>query len=94
VADALVCTENSIHVSESPTVGDDDRAVLPLPGPIHLAAQVNLKRTVLEQHNRWRRFASNYALLIEGKGSGLSLFKTFRPKIFTQFASVQMAIKL
>ena len=38
-----VCTENSIrvdHVSESPNVGDDDRAVLPLPGPTRLAVQV------------------------------------------------------
>ena len=38
-----VCTENSIrvdHVSESPNVGDDDRAILPLPGPIRLAVQV------------------------------------------------------
>ena len=35
-----VCTENSIHVSESPNVGDDDRAVLPLPGPVPLAVQV------------------------------------------------------
>jgi hypothetical protein len=37
---ATVCTENSIHVSESPNVGDDDRAVLPLPGPVRLAVQV------------------------------------------------------
>ena len=38
-----VCTENSIrvdHVSESPNVGDDDRAILPLPGPVRLTAQV------------------------------------------------------
>jgi hypothetical protein len=35
-----VCTENSVHVSESPNVGDDDRAVLPLPGPVRLAVQV------------------------------------------------------
>ena len=45
VADAatLVCTENSIrvdHVSESPNVGDDDRAILPLPGAVRLATQV------------------------------------------------------
>jgi len=36
----VVCTENSIrvdHVSESPNVGDDDCAVLPLPGPVRLA---------------------------------------------------------
>jgi hypothetical protein len=36
----VVCTENSIRVSESPNVGDDDRAVLPLPGPVRLAVQV------------------------------------------------------
>jgi 4a-hydroxytetrahydrobiopterin dehydratase len=39
----VVCTENSIrvdHVSESPNVGDEDRAVLPLPGPVRLAVQV------------------------------------------------------
>jgi hypothetical protein len=39
----LVCTENSIrvdHVSESPNVSDDDRPVLPLPGPVRLAVQV------------------------------------------------------
>jgi hypothetical protein len=36
----VVCTENSIHVSESPNVGDDDRAILPLRGPVRLAVQV------------------------------------------------------
>jgi predicted phage terminase large subunit-like protein len=35
----------------------------------------DLKRAVLEQHNRWRHVASNYALLIEKKGSGLSLIQ-------------------
>ena len=38
-----VSTENSIrvdHVSESPNVSDDDRSVLPLPGPLRLAVQV------------------------------------------------------
>ena len=35
----------------------------------------DLKRAVLQQHNRWRHFASNYALLIEKKGSGLSLIQ-------------------
>ena len=40
IVEPVVCTENSIHVSESPNVGDDDRAVLPLPGPIRLAVQV------------------------------------------------------
>ena len=29
----------------------------------------------LQHHNRWRHFASNYALLIEKKGSGLSLIQ-------------------
>ena len=36
-------TENSIrvdHVSESPNVADDDRAILLLPGPVRLATQV------------------------------------------------------
>jgi len=41
---SVVCVpKNSIrvdHVSESPNVGDDDRAVLPLPGPVRLAVQV------------------------------------------------------
>ena len=39
----LAGTENSIrvdHVSESPSVGDDDRAILPLPGLVRLAVQV------------------------------------------------------
>ena len=38
-----VCTENSIrvdYVTESPNVSGDDRAVLPLPGPVRLAVQV------------------------------------------------------
>ncbi len=35
-----VYTEYSIHVSESPNVGDDDRAILPLLGPVRLAVQV------------------------------------------------------
>jgi hypothetical protein len=36
----VVCTENSIrvdHVSESPNVGDDDRAVPPLRGTVRVA---------------------------------------------------------
>ena len=36
-------TENSVrvdHVSESPSVGDDDRAILPLPGAVRLAVRV------------------------------------------------------
>ena len=39
----LASTENSIrfdHVSESPNVGDNDRAILPLPDPVRLAVQV------------------------------------------------------
>jgi hypothetical protein len=39
----LVCTENSIrvdYVTESPNVSGDDRPVLPLPGPVRLAVQV------------------------------------------------------
>jgi hypothetical protein len=38
-----VCTENSVrvdYVSESPNVSSDDRSVLPLPGPVRLAVQV------------------------------------------------------
>jgi predicted phage terminase large subunit-like protein len=35
----------------------------------------DLRRVVLEQHHRWRPFASNYVLLIERKGSGLSLIQ-------------------
>jgi hypothetical protein len=37
LSSTVVYTENSIHVSESPNVGDDDRAILPLPGPVRLA---------------------------------------------------------
>jgi hypothetical protein len=38
-----VCTENSVrvdYVSESPNVNGDGRSVLPLPGPVRLAVQV------------------------------------------------------
>ena len=35
----------------------------------------DLKRKVLELHQRWRRVGSNYALLIENKGSGMSLIQ-------------------
>jgi predicted phage terminase large subunit-like protein len=38
----------------------------------------DLKRAVLHHHNRWRPLASNYALLIEKKGSGLSLIQDLR----------------
>jgi predicted phage terminase large subunit-like protein len=38
----------------------------------------DLKRAVLQHHHRWRRSCSNYALLIEKKGSGLSLIQDLR----------------
>jgi predicted phage terminase large subunit-like protein len=38
----------------------------------------DLKRAVLEHHKRWRHYASNYAILIEKKGSGLSLIQDLR----------------
>ena len=38
----------------------------------------DLQRTVLQHHHRWRHVASNYALLIENKGSGLSLIQDLR----------------
>ena len=37
-----------------------------------------LKRAVLQHHNRWRPVVSNYALLIEKKGSGESLIQDLR----------------
>jgi hypothetical protein len=37
---APVRTENSIHVNESPNVGDDDPAILPLRCPVRIAVQV------------------------------------------------------
>jgi hypothetical protein len=40
VLELTVCTKNSIHTNESPNVGDDDRAVLPLPDPVRFAIQV------------------------------------------------------
>jgi hypothetical protein len=39
----IVCTENSVridYVTESPNVSGDDRSVLPLPGFVRLAVQV------------------------------------------------------
>lgn len=33
----------------------------------------DLKRKVLELHQRWRRLTQNYALVVENKGSGMSL---------------------
>src|SRR5262249_39256443 len=35
----------------------------------------DLKRKVIEQHKRWRSAANDYALLIENKGSGMSLIQ-------------------
>ncbi len=37
-----------------------------------------LRRKVIEVHQRWRRLVSNYALLIENKGSGMSLVQDLR----------------
>jgi predicted phage terminase large subunit-like protein len=37
-----------------------------------------LKRAVLSQHHRWRQFTSMYSLLIENKGSGMSLIQDLR----------------
>jgi len=34
-----------------------------------------LKRAVITHHNRWRQVASAYALIVEKKGSGLSLIQ-------------------
>jgi predicted phage terminase large subunit-like protein len=35
----------------------------------------DLKRKVIELHQRWRHAANDYALLIENKGSGMSLIQ-------------------
>ena len=35
----------------------------------------DLKRKVVVLHQQWRRVGSNYALLIENKGSGMSLIQ-------------------
>jgi predicted phage terminase large subunit-like protein len=37
-----------------------------------------LKRAVILHHNRWRQVASAYALVVENKGSGLSLIQDLR----------------
>jgi phage terminase large subunit-like protein len=37
-----------------------------------------LKRKVVELHQRWRRAAANYALIVENKGSGMSLIQDLR----------------
>ena len=38
----------------------------------------DLRRKVIEVHHRWRSVTSNYALLIENKGSGMSLIQELR----------------
>jgi predicted phage terminase large subunit-like protein len=38
----------------------------------------DLKRKVIELHQRWRHAANDYALLIENKGSGMSLIQDLR----------------
>jgi predicted phage terminase large subunit-like protein len=38
----------------------------------------DLKRAVLSLHQRWRQFVPNYALIVENKGSGLSLIQDLR----------------
>ena len=41
-------------------------------------AYPELKRKVVELHQRWRWSAANYALVIENKGSGMSLIQDLR----------------
>ncbi len=38
----------------------------------------DLKRKVIEIHQRWRHFTTNYALIVENKGSGMSLMQELR----------------
>jgi predicted phage terminase large subunit-like protein len=38
----------------------------------------DLRRKIVEVHGRWRHVTSNYALLIENKGSGMSLIQDLR----------------
>ena len=38
----------------------------------------DLKRKVIELHRRWKRVGSNYVLLIENKGSGMSLIQELK----------------
>jgi predicted phage terminase large subunit-like protein len=38
----------------------------------------DLRRAVLDMHHRWRNFVNDYALLIEDKGSGMSLIQDLR----------------
>jgi predicted phage terminase large subunit-like protein len=38
----------------------------------------DLRRKVIETHHRWSSIANNYALLIEDKGSGMSLIQDLR----------------
>ena len=39
-----------------------------------------LKRKVIEIHRRWRNSPANYALIIENKGSGMSLIQELKPE--------------
>ncbi len=38
----------------------------------------NLRRKVIELHRRWRPITTNYTLLIENKGSGMSLIQDLK----------------
>ena len=38
----------------------------------------DLRRKVIEMHRRWHAHTSNYALLIENKGSGMSLIQDLK----------------
>ena len=38
----------------------------------------DLRRKVIEVHRRWRSVTSSYALLIENKGSGMSLIQDLK----------------
>ena len=38
----------------------------------------DLKRKIIEFHHRWRTYTNNYALLVENKGSGMSLIQDLK----------------
>ena len=38
----------------------------------------DLRRAIVDIHHRWRRVTNNYALLIEDKGSGMSLIQDLK----------------
>jgi len=38
----------------------------------------DLRRAIVDIHHRWRRVANNYTLLIEDKGSGMSLIQDLK----------------